>query len=774
MNSNNEQFSSSETEESSIDLRQLFDRYRHNWHWFAISLVTCVILAFLYSRYSAPMYRVYARVLVNDDKKGGGLIGGGDLLGDLGGLLGGKSTVDNEAEIIKTKDLIQKVVEDLDLNITYYRKGRIHKSEVYETPFVLLPINLRKTFDKVDLDVEFSGDKVNLSGPDLDISVDLNSQFTIPDVGSFRITRQRTKIPQSEDYKISIESVDSKIAHLSEDLDVKVANKLITIIDLTLKSPVPIKGVDVLNRLIYNYVEQNLKDKNEVADSTISFIQRRLMVIGSELGNAEGSIEAFKQKNNLADMSEQGKLLVASSEQYLVELAKVETQISIVNSLLDYLKDTEKNKRVLPSSLVSQDLVFGAAIEKYNSLVLERGRKLIGLSESNPVILNLDNEIANARLDIQSNLTSTLNSLNITRNKMSSQVNMAESQIKKVPATERNYLQLARQQQIKQELYLFLMQKSEETAISKTANISNSRTIDSPRAEIEPYAPKKAVIFLFATLLGLFIPVGLLYIKDVFNDKIESKADIEKFVFVPIVGEISHNSDYNNLVIANSSRSPIAEQFRALRTNLAFYLRSPQEKVILFTSSMSGEGKSFAAINLGNILALSGKRVCLMELDLRKPGLSSKLGIQHKVGFTNYVISDEITEADIIKQLDIHSELFIIPSGPLPPNPAETLLSDRTSVLLNKLKSQFDFIIIDAPPVGIVADAHLLAPFSDLCLYLVRQNFTRKDQLHIVRDLYKSGKMKKLGIVVNDINDSSGYGYGYGYGYGNGYGSYGE
>lgn len=565
---------------------------------------------------------------------------------------------------------------------------------------------------------------------------------------------------------MNIESIRSKVSKLESDLNVAVANKQITIVDLSINNTIPKKGEDILNRLIFNYVQENLTDKNEVADSTIAFINRRLMIISSELGSAEANIESFKQKNNLADMSEQGRLLVATSGQNISELAKTETQISIVISLLEQLKDGSNDKRVLPSGLATQDIIFSGAIEKYNTLVLERGRKLIGLSASNPVILNLDKEIANARTDIVTNLESTLNGLKITRNKINVQMAGTEKEIRQVPATERNYLKLARQQQIKQELFIFLMQKSEETAISKTANIANSKTIDPPQAEIIPFAPKKMNIYVFSLGIGLFMPLAFFYLKDLLNDKVGSKEEVVKHANVSVIGEISHNHDVDNLVVANRSRSPIAEQFRALRTNLSFYLRSSQEKVILITSSMSGEGKSFCAINLGNILALSGKKVCLVELDLRKPGLSSKLGIKQSAGFTNYIISNAVETVDIIKPLAINENLYIISSGPLPPNPAETILNPRTGELLLKLKEQFDYIIIDAPPIGIVTDAQLLANHADICLYLVRQNYTRREQLDIVKNLRHSNKMKQLAVVINDIPPARSYGYAYGYGYG--------
>jgi len=759
-------------EEPSIDFKQLTHNYVSKWPWYIISTLFFLFLSFLYIKYSTPMYKISARVLINDEKKGGGAAGA-DVLGDLGGLLGGKSTVDNEAEILKTRYLMGKVVQDMKLNTTYYKEDALKSIELYRTPFNIEPVHLLDELKGTKSFITFLGqNKISLKSEDLDTIINFNKTILLPGVGYIQVVRNpKVEILDSK-YSFNVVSVKNKVSQLMTDLTVSVSSKLVTIIDLSFNYPVPKKGEDILDRLIYNYVQGNLSDKNQVADSTIAFIKRRLMIIGSELGDAEGNIQGFKQKNNLADMTEQGKLLVATTGQYVSDLAKVETQISITNSLLDYLKDDASNRRVLPSSLMPADLVYSSAIEKYNTLLLERGRKLIGLTASNPIILNIDKEIANSRADIEANLTSSLDALLITRRKLNTQMAGAEGQIKQVPATERNYLKLARQQQIKQELYLFLMQKSEETAISKTANISNSKVIDPPESEVVPYSPKRKNFYLIALVFGLVIPTLIIFVKDFLNDKIESKGDIIKLTDVSIIGEISRSVDINNLVVADNSRSAISEQFRALRTNLSFYLKPKEEKVILLTSSMSGEGKSFVAINLASILALSGNKVLLMELDLRKPGISSKLDIENNIGFTNYIISQDIKAKDIIKSITLHENVSLISSGPIPPNPAETLLDLRTNILFDELKLMFDYIIIDAPPVGLVTDAQLLAPYADLCLYLVRQEYTKKDQINIVQDLLLTKRMKKIGIVVNDIDTSSNYGYGYGYGYG-GYGNYG-
>lgn len=753
-----------------LDISKLLPKIIRKWPLILLSVIICLGLSYLYLQYTTPMFRISARVLVNDEKKGGNALGAAaDALGDLGGLLGTKSTVDNEAEILQTRYLMEQVVADMHLNITYFKKENIKDIELYKSPFIVQFVAAEDTITATAFDLELlKNNKLSLKSGVLDTVVDFSGKITFPKVGTFMITKTPGELfNEGERYKFSITSVDEKVAGLMNDLNVSVGNKLITVIDLSINHPIPKKGEDILTKLINLYVQGNIDDKNEVADSTIKFIRNRLSLISSELGDLEGNIQGFKQKNNLADMTEQSKLLVQNTSVFMNELSKVETQLSILSNLQDYLKD-ESGNRVLPSSILPGDMVFTGLMDKYNALLLDRDRRLLGVTETNPVITNLDKQIKNMRTDMLANLISTKNGLMISKAQLEGQMKSAEGKVQQVPATERNYLNLARQQQIKQELYIYLMQKSEETAISKTSNIANSRTIDPPKSEFKPFSPKKSVVALIGLFIGLAIPIGIIYLLEVLNDKINTKEDILETTEVPILGEISHSDDSANLAVSDNSRSAISEQFRALRTNLSFYHNENEKtKVILLTSSMSGEGKSFVAINLGNVLAITGKRVLLMELDLRKPGMSGKLNTPNGVGFTNYIVDKNLSAKDIVKPLSIHEDLFIVSSGPIPPNPAETLLNSRVKDLMEELRAQFDYIIIDAPPIGIITDAQLLEPYADVCLYLVRHKFTRKNQLHIVDDLFRSKKMKKVGIVINDIVLSDSYAYGYGYGYGN-------
>jgi tyrosine-protein kinase Etk/Wzc len=752
-----------------LRLEQLLRKFTSKWHWFLISIVACFGLTYYLLKIQTPMTLISAKVLINDPSKGG-VTAETKLLGQLGTMA--SSSMANEASILQTKFLMERVVRDMKLNITYYSKGKLRNDELYNAPFIVDLVQPVDTIRTMDFDVNFlPNQQIQLVSDKLDTTISYSKPVTVKGLGVFQILKSPSNVAQGS-YAFNITSIDKRVESLSSQLTVLLPNDPSAVINVSLNYPVPKKGEDILKKLLQIYVATNVDDRNRLADSAYAFIQNRLSYLGGELGSLENNIQGFRQKNSITEMSQQSNLLISNSSQYVNDLAKVETQLSVLNSLQDYMQSNSKGTSIVPSTLVVSDPLFSSLVEKHNSLIMERDRRLMTVTETNPIIVNLNEQIARTNGDMLASLSSSKNSLNITRNGLLQRIRSVEGQVQGVPAKERNYLDLARQAKIKEELFIFLMQRGEETAISKTYNTPNSTNIDPPKAETKPFSPRGIFFYAGGILLGLMLPAAAIYGKYLLNNKIDSKRDIVKKTLVPIIGEIGHSKDVSNLLVGNMTRSAIAEQFRALRTNLSFYLKQPSENIILVSSGMSGEGKSFTSINLANVLALSGKRVLLMELDLRKPTLSTKFGITNTVGFTNYISDTTVTSRSIIKPLNVHENMFIISSGLLPNNPAEMLMSARAAELLNDLKTQFDFVIIDAPPVGVVTDAQLLGDYADFCLYVVRHNYTLKSQLEIVEDLNKNNRMKQLGIVVNDIKIQGGNGYGYGYGYN--YGSYGN
>ncbi len=768
------------SDEKEFDLGLFFRKILSDWWIFLISLAVFGTIAFLFIHYSTPTFRINAKLLINDENKSSSMVAS-DLM-DLSALMGIKSNVDNEAEVLQTKSLMEKVVRDLQLNITFFRKGSIRDVELNEPPFVMRRVDLKDSLEATKVDISNVNNKgftisyVNaITSSPATQRIKYGQLFKIEDVGLFQFDEKPVYSQDTiDEYILDLRSVDEKVTSLQEATTISVTNTNVSTIDLSLIYPLPKKGENILKSLLENYVEQNIREKNRIADSTIDFIENRLIYVGNELGNIEGNIQTFKQNNKLADLSEQSKLLISQSGDVIKQQAEIETQLSIIDALTSLLKSKSGSKKVISASLLSEDPVFASLVDRYNAKILDLERLLLTSTPTNPFVVSLEDQITALHSAIISNMASNRNSLVIKKRQLLANSGKLSGAIHEVPAQERTFFDLSRQQQIKQELYVYLLQKREETAISKTSNISNSQTIDPPKSEFEPISPKKVLILAFAILVAMILPVIRIIMYDVLNKRILTKEDIENRTQVPIVGEISHNKSNENLIVLSNTRSPIAEQFRALRTNIQFYLNDENEKVILFTSSMSGEGKSFSSINFANVLAISGKRVVIMELDLRKPKISNQLGLSNKFGFSNYIISKEVKTTDILSSTKANENLFVISSGPIPPNPAELLLHERTTKLIDDLKTMFDYVIIDSPPLGLVTDAQLLSKNSDLTLYLVRQKYTFKDQLSIPEELYQTQRMKKIAIVVNDIQMEKGYGYGYGYGsaYGYGYGYY--
>jgi tyrosine-protein kinase Etk/Wzc len=761
-------------EKNQFNFKKLLLRFGTNWQWFVASLAASVLIAFLYGRYTAPTFSTSSKILITEDK----LPNPGDegLPGSLGSRFGFINSAEAEGEVLRTRVLMDKVVRDLKGYITYYHNGNVRLSELYKAaPFKLTVLSSPDSIMEQVMEVKVNGNRVSISGEvdytgeEYSREVNLYQQFSIPGLGKVLVERGVGTANPEQAYTVKIGTLRETVNGFMGQFKVTIPIAMIKILALEFVSESPQKSEDVLNGLTKAYIESALSDKNRIADSTIAFIENRLLYVSQELGSIEGTVQSFKQRNRITDISAQATQLISSTKESVDDLGKTETQLSVLNSLEQYLTTANSAERIVPSGALLDDPSFAALIERYNTIVLEKERSSLSQTEENPYIQNLNRQIASARADMLSSLGSLKRSLEITRKRALSRSSMIAGQVHQVPAVERTYLDLSRQQQIKQELYVFLLQKREETAISKTSNISNCRVIDPPVSE-GPISPKKPNAYGYGIILGLLLPCIVIMTRDKFNTRIISRAQITSYTRIPIIGEIGHSIESNQtIVINNDSRTPIAEQFRSLRTNLSFFLKE-NEKTILLTSSMSGEGKSFISLNLATVLALSGKKVVLMEMDLRRPNLSNKLNIKNDFGFTNYIVNRAVTPEKIIKPSGTHENLFVISSGNLPPNPAEIIINERTDLLIKHLAQNFDYIIVDAPPVGMVTDAQLLSQFADLTLYVIRQRYTHKEQLVIPQDIYVNKKMKNVALLVNDVKSSSSYGYGYGFGYGYDYG----
>jgi tyrosine-protein kinase Etk/Wzc len=768
-----------EADRKSLFFQTLLSKFFVLWPWIIGSIIICLAGVFLYFEFSSPEYKIHATILVQDDKKGS-QFGDPGLLQDFG-LLPGKSNVDNEAEILKSRTVIEEVVQGLGLNVTYAIPGRFKATEVYsQTPvtmkfvgpiadslsaatqytFKLNPTDLRSyTMYDNDSDKTYKG-RLN------DTLALKEGKVLIETAVGF------TKWAPDQSLNIMINPFEMVIQNYMKALSVDIPNKQVSIINLTFNQTLPEKGERILNRLIKEYMQGNLDDKNRIADSTIRFIDDRLTLVLTELTGIEKDIQGFKTVNKLTDITEQSKILLQSTSDYAKQQTGQEVQLLVVQELEDFLKNSHNSSGIVPSSLIVQDPSFIATIQRYNEAQIQREKMLMSLTASHPSVLSMDQQIQNLRMDMLSSIGSIKRGIQTGLNEIKKHTSNFDKEISSVPEKERMFLDYSRQQAIKQELYLFLLKKREETAITKTSNMANSRIIDKAKADNLPYKPKKAIILIAGLMLGFIFPFAISLGKDAITNRINTLKDITDNTHVQVLAEIGHNKEENGHIVVNHSRNLVAEQFRALRTNLQYLLTGKNDKTIMVTSSMGGEGKSFLSVNLCTVIALAGKKVLLMELDLRKPKITENLKLQKK-GFTNYLISNNDDWQKWVQKSGIHENFDVFPAGPIPPNPTELLLLPQTAALFKSVKQHYDYIVLDTPPAGMVTDAEIVGGYADVTLYMVRHHTTYKEQISLIERFHQKKSLPRINIIVNDVEfKKAGYGNGYGYGYG--YGDYGK
>lgn len=752
--------------DNSINIEKLLSKIVAYWPLFILFILISCALAYVYLRYTTPKYMAHAKVLVKDDKKGGG-VGEGQLLEELG-LQTSAANVENEVEIFKSRTLMTRVVDELGSNIHYYAPGRVKTSEYYykELPFRLIPLfDNRNVSFRYKYKLQPGENTFTLSDKKKTWEANWGDTLDLP-VGKV-VLEDRSHLVNTtynlEEVTIEIKATEYQAIKTLRLLKVKPVNKA-TILELSISDVLPARGEDILDKLIEVYMQANIDDRNKTLDATVDFINDRLVGVSKELTDIEKDIEEFKSSNKLTDLSEQSKMLLDYTSEYRKQLTDKEVKLRVIKSLEKYLSDDENKDRIVPSSLLVEDDAAMSAMKSYNDLQLKRSALLLTNTEDNPFVRNIDKQLAGIRDDLMSSLASMKQGIKVSIEELKDQAGLVDDQIRKVPENERIYLEYSRQQAIKQELYLFLLKKREETAISKSSTVANARIIDPAKSEGVPHSPKSGRIYLAAIALGLMIPGAWVFAREMFSLKVAGKDDVKAITNMSIAGEVSHRTGDEEIVVEKESKTVIAEQFRTLRTNMQFLLSDGDQKVVLLTSSMSGEGKSFIALNLAITLALSGKKVALMELDLRKPKISSALQLKDNKGFTHYVIGQADIES-IIHDSGLEDNLKVIPSGSVPPNPSELLMSSNVSDLFTQLKKDFDYIVVDSAPVGLVTDAQLLSKQADSVLYVARMNYTFKEQLRNADELFRSGKIAHMNLVLNDVKSRTGvYGYGYGYG----------
>lgn len=754
--------------EQHTGLTQFFREIKKNWYLFGLSAGVFLFLAWLYVKYTPKQYQITSTLLLQEQQTSRGNSSSGDF-GDLGSssLLGIKDNVENEAAILKSRHLAMQVVRNLQLHMKVFSGTGLRAREIYqEAPFEarISGYSRGDSVKKCIYEVYAVNDSTyrlvcEEEGIDREVRFGKPVPLTQYD---FVLDKKPEEVMGGGTYSVEVISEDAAASQLLSSYNVEFPDKNMTAVNMTLHYGHPEKGELILQALMNQYLLNHMHDKIRRADSTLVFIDDRLAGVADQLNEVEQEMEKYKSTNSITDIANQSRVLVDNATQYNNRLQEQETRLSVINELEQYLKNPD-NPRVIPGSLTIQDASFNSSLSRYNELLLELERKSLSYTDSNPVIQNLNQQIQSVRSTLLSNIEAYKKEMELNTRELGIQNNTLIGQIQEVPEKERIYQDYARQRDLKQQLYVYLLHKREEAAIARNANLPVSRIVDDAKSSRSPVKPRKPVIYFMAFVLGMLLPLTYVNSKDLLYSKIKSESDIEKYAEVAIIGKIGHNRDAGKLVIDRSSRSLISEGFRSLRTNLQYALDFNQTNVIMVTSSMVGEGKTFLIWNLGSALALAGKKVVFMELDLRKPKLSKLMGIDNEFrGYSDYVTGNADINS-IVKPCLFNENCYIVTSGPVMDNASELLLSPKLEHLIRELKTQFDYVVIDTPPVGLVSDALIIERFADMTIYVCRHNYTNKSQIEIANDLSRNAKIKNLHLVINDVNMKSDYGYAYGY-----------
>lgn len=773
-----------EEKEEKIDYQAILAQYMYRWPWFVASLLICLVGAWLYLHYTAPVYNITASVVIKDEKKGGA--GSFSTLEDLG-LMSSSQNIDNEIEVMRSKTLVRNVVTELKLYTTYLSKGSFNNSELYKSSPVLVGIPPHEA-DKLEEPAVF--EMTLTPHKQLEVKATIGEQeytkhfnqlpavlTTSAGTFSFILANDTAQISEPQTIIATIASPIQTAKGYVKALNVEPTSKTTSIAVISLQSQNKQRGEDFINKLIEMYNRNANNDKNQVTEKTADFIDGRIEIINHELGNTEEELEAFKRDAGLTDLSSDAQLALTENSAYEKKRVENGTQLSLIRYLTEYISAPARANSVLPTNVGLENETLAALIDRYNEAVLQRGRLIRGSSETNPIIVELDANIHAMHSSILTTLGSVQKGLLITKAELDRQASKFSRRINNAPAQERQFVSISRQQEIKAKLYLMLLQKREENAITLAATTNNASIVDEAMADDRPVSPKKQMIYLVALLLGVGLPIAIIRIMSMLQFKIESRKDIEKLTSVPIIGEIPMVNDKEkegSVAIRENDNNLMAEIFRSIRTNLQFML-GDDKKVILVTSTMSSEGKSFTSANLAISLALLGKRVIIVGLDIRKPGLNKAFGLSPKMnGITQYLASPDKTDLMSLVQVStITPNLSILPGGTVPPNPTELLARPSLVKAIDLLKERFDYIVLDTAPIGMVTDTQLIGRVADLSVYVCRANYTHKADYTLIEDLRLGEKLPNLCTVVNGVDQKKNYGhYGrrYGYGYGYGYG----
>jgi capsular exopolysaccharide synthesis family protein len=748
---------------ASLGIKDLFYKYIRFLPLFIISVALSLFVAFIFLRYATLIYRSTGTMIIQDDKTN---TGSNDKLDQIF-TSDNKKNIQNEIEYLQSRQMMSRVVRALNLNYSYIAKGNIKELDIYkQSPFNLEPMEISDssgfTF-RVDFQNEHSF-KINGDGPFAFGQVFKN------DAGVFRLIRNPA-IPIGGQYYVSWKPTSTVASMLASTL--LVAPKQNTgILILTHESTSAQLSADIINELMHQYQEATKEDKNQTNQNRLDFIDRELDTVSKQVDSINRRMVMLVKRYNLIDPATQSTNYFNRVEQSSKEVQDLRQQLNSAYQIEDYMRNRQNNVTPVPSSLGLADPTLNSLVTAYNQAQLEKKALLEYTPPGNPSIQKRNEVIEKLRLNILENLKNIKGAYHSVIGGLQGNIQAINSQISMFPEKQQMLDEVKRQLEGKLVIFNSLLIKREESAIALASTISNIKVLQDAGVNTTPVKPNPRNTKILAILVGLVLPALFIFILELLNDKVTTRYDIERLTKAAILGEVGHSFGKNNLVVTNNNRSVVAEQFRIIRSNLQYILHNINKPVILVTSSFSGEGKSFVSTNIGAVLGLAGKKTIILEFDIRKPKILAHLNIAKRPGLTNYLLG-KVNIENLPIPVEGSENLFVLPCGPVPPNPAELLLDPKLNDLFAYLRENFDVVIMDTAPVGMVSDAMTLSRYADCTLYIVRQGHTYKKQIGLIDEFYREQKLPKISIVLNDVKLRTGYGYyGYGrYGYGHGYGS---
>jgi tyrosine-protein kinase Etk/Wzc len=766
-----EETSATGTNKSNLSPREIALRYMHYLPWVILSIALFLIGAFLKIRYTTPIYSVSAKLQVKNQSH---YAGSGEKFDDIFMMQGASRNLSDEIEIIKSRPMATRVVKSLKMQLQILNKGSIRTSKIYlrDAPFNVHIIQLRDSSVSFNQPITVLNDQQFRLGEDQQVH-SFGEILNMP-YGKLMLVRNSNnlRVYASNEFILNYQPAEQRAVAVKSTLNVAQANDFSSVLTLTYLTENIKIGLDIVNQYMEEFEKFSLEEKRSIAVKTLAFIDEQLDTVRAELGGVENSLQQYRERNKIFAPEQQSLMSFSEISESVRELTRQQVKLKVIDYLVSYIGDPNNPYRIVPATLGIDEPLLVQQITEYNKLQLDRETSLKSMGASHPALVSMQAGIENLRKDMLENLKNIRETYQLSIRNLEAIAKGAESEIRAIPQKEKQLLEVTRQQSILQELYSYLLQKKLETSIASASTMSNIRIIEPATGSGNPVSPNKNALYVIALVLGIGVPAGIIFLLEFLNDKVTSKSDVEKHTTAPILGEIGHAENSGALVVTSNNRQFIAEQFRIVRSNLQYILPRVPQPVIMVTSSFSGEGKSFISTNLGAVLAISGKKTVILEFDIRKPKILKGLGLNERKGITNFIVGS-VDISQIIYPVPDVDNLFVIPCGPVPPNPAELLLNTRVKEMFEELRRRFDVIIVDTAPVGLVSDSITLGQFANAVVYIVRHNYTLKKQIGLVEELYTNQKLPHLSIIINDIKQKAGYGgyYGYGgYGYGYGYG----